>query len=304
MYTMARLVRSRSNYITKRLISLILELVDPPIPTTEHPPISEDLQKALGDIQRGAEERLEVLKGQKRMLKTGMKEDMRPVLGHIEKVEEEEVTETERKEMETGDMDPPRKRRVTQSVTALKESRQKQMMADQEWRWLESTGGWYGPRPRPKASGSLGAPVGSAIVTSTTSTATATVSSTVEAEEEEDLEEVMHSQGDKEESGYGKKYKTTSEDRMDRSAARAKQKEERERIKKECKAMEYAEQEIQSKTAKKEKQLSEQALLEKEEMAVEERRQKDKERKRQLEAKDKECLERKATELEKQREQE
>ena len=207
----------------------MLELVDPPIPATEHLPISEDLQKALGDIQCRAEERLEVLKGQKRILETGMKEDMKLVLGHIEKVEEEEVTEMKRKETETGDTDPPRKHRVTQSVTALKEARQKQMMADQERRWLELTGGQYGPRPRPKASASLGAPVGSATVTSITSTATATVSSTAEAGEEVDLEEAMHSQGDEEESGYGKKYKTTSEDRTDRNAARAKQKEERER---------------------------------------------------------------------------
>ena len=138
---MARLARSQSNYITKRLISLMLELVDPPIPATEHPPISEDLQKALGDIQCGAEERLEVLNGQKRMLEAGAQEEMKPVLGHIEKVEEEEVTETERKETETGDMDPPQKRRVTQSVGTLKEARQKQMMADQERRWLELTGG-------------------------------------------------------------------------------------------------------------------------------------------------------------------
>ena len=241
MYTMARLARSQSNYITKRLISLMLELVDPPILVTEHPPISEDLQKVLGDIQRWSEERLEVLKGQKRMLETGTKEDMKPVLGHIEKVEEEEVTEMERKETETGDMDPPQKHRVTQSVTALKEARQNQMMADQERRWLELIKGRYGPRPRPKASASLGAPVGSATAMSTMSTATATVSSTVEAGEEVDLEEAMHSQGDEEESGYGKKYKTTSEDRTDRNAARAKQKEEREHQEKECKAMEYAE---------------------------------------------------------------
>ena len=280
----------------------MLELVDLPIPVTEHLPISEDLQKALGDIQHRVEERLEVMKGQKRMLEAGVQEEMKSVLGHIEKVKEEEVMETERKEMETGDMDPPQKHRVTQSVATLKEARQKQMMADQEQRWLELTGGRYGPRPRPKASASLGAPVGSATVMSTTSTATATVSSTVEVEEEVDLEEAMHSQGDKEESGYGKKYKTKSEDRMDRNAARAKQREEREHIEEECKAMEYAEQEIQSKIAEKEKQLSEQALLEKEERAVEERRQKDKERKRQLEAKDKEHLQRKATELEKQRE--
>ena len=119
----------------------MLELVDPPIPATEHPPISEDLQKALGDIQRGVEERLEVLKGQKRKLEAGAQVEMKPVLGHIEKVEEEEVTEAERKETETGDTDPPRKHRTTQSVVALKEARQRQMMADQERRWLELTGG-------------------------------------------------------------------------------------------------------------------------------------------------------------------
>ena len=118
------------------------ELVDPPIPATEHPPISEDLQKALSDIQHGVEERLEVLKGQKRKLEAGAQEEMKPVLGHIEKVEEEEVTEAERKETETGDTeDPPRKHRTTQSVAVLKEARQKQMMADQEQRWMELTRG-------------------------------------------------------------------------------------------------------------------------------------------------------------------
>ena len=300
---MARLARSRSNYITKWLISLMLELVDPLIPVTEHLPISEDLQKVLGDIQHGAEERLEILKDQKHKLETGAQEEMKLVLGHIEKVEEEEVTKAERKETETGDTgDPLRKRRMTQSIAALTEARQRQMMAEQEQWWMELTQGRYGPRPR--ASASEGAPVRSTTVTSTTSTAMATVSSSMEAEQEVDLEEAMHSQGDEEEDGYGKKYKTTSEDRTDRNAARDKQREEKEHKEKERKTMEYAEQEIQNKIAEKQKQLSEQALLEKEEKAVEERRQRYKERKRQLEEKDKECLQRKATELEKQRERE
>ena len=43
--------------------SLILDVVEPPIPVTKQPPISEDLQKALGDIERGAEQRMELLKG-------------------------------------------------------------------------------------------------------------------------------------------------------------------------------------------------------------------------------------------------
>ena len=159
--------------------------------------ISKDLQKVLGDIEHGAEERMELLRGQKRALETGSKEEMKPVLGHIEKVETEEVMEAEKEEMATGEADPPRKQRTTQSVAALKDARQKQFMADQEHRWMEPTGGRYGLRPKPKASASLGAPVQSATVASTTSTTTAAVSSTVETEKEIDLEEVMHGQGEK-----------------------------------------------------------------------------------------------------------
>ena len=144
----------------------------------------------------------------------------------------------------------------------------------------------------------------SATVTSTTLTATATVSSLVEAEQEVNLEEAMHSQGDEEDDGYGKKCKTTSEDRTDRSVARAKQREERECKEKERKVMEYAKQEIQKKIDEKQKQLSKQALLEQEEKAVVERRQRDEECKKKLEEKEKEHLQWKATELEKQREQE
>ena len=58
---------------------------------------------------------------------------MKPVLGHIKKIEAEEVTEAEKE----GKADPPRKCRTTQSVTALKEAQQKRFMADQEQRWLE-----------------------------------------------------------------------------------------------------------------------------------------------------------------------
>ena len=68
--------------------------------------------------------------------------------------------------------------------------------------------------------------------------------------------------------------------------------------------MEYAKQEMQVKIAEKQKQLSEQELLEQDEKEVEERRQKDEERKKQMEEKEKERLQRKATELEKQRERE
>ena len=41
------------------------------MPETGWPPISEDLQRALGDIECGAEERMEVLRGQKHALEMG-----------------------------------------------------------------------------------------------------------------------------------------------------------------------------------------------------------------------------------------
>ena len=51
--------------------------------------MSADLQAALGAIQQGAEERLEILKEKKQKLETGDVE-MKPVLGHIEYEEEED----------------------------------------------------------------------------------------------------------------------------------------------------------------------------------------------------------------------
>ena len=64
------------------------DFVDPPEQPAAHPVMSADLQAALGAIQWGVEERLEVLKEKKRKLETGDIE-MKPVLGHI-KYEEEE----------------------------------------------------------------------------------------------------------------------------------------------------------------------------------------------------------------------
>ena len=247
---------------------------------------------------------MEVLRGRKRALEKAAKKERETVLGHAEEAEAEEVTEVEKEEKQIGVVDPPRKRRTTQPEVVLKEEQKKQFMADQERRWLELTRGRHETRPKTKPSASLGAPVRSVAVTSTTTTTTATVSSSAEVTEEIDLEEARVGKGDEEETGYEKRYKTTAEDRTDRSKARQKQKEERQRNEQERKAMEFAEQEIQAKIADRQKQLSEQALLEQEEKQVEEKKQKEEERRKQLEEKEKERLQRKATELEKQRERE
>ena len=194
MNVVARLARSRSNIsTTTSILSLILDVVEPPIPGTEQPPISEDLQKALGDIERGAEKRIEILRGRKREVEAKSKEEMKPVVGHIELVEKKELAEEEE---DDGDEEQelPRKRRATQSIESTQEERRKRFMADQEQRWLELTGGRYGPRPKPNASASLGAPV--------QTTTTAAASSAKETAEEIDVG--IEKQGqEEEEDGYG-----------------------------------------------------------------------------------------------------
>ena len=98
---------------------------------------------------------------------------------------------------------------------------------------------------RSTTSASLGAPM-EAMVTMTETAAASSVgaegtgptavTSTAEGDAV-DLEAAMLSQGDDDDDIYGKKYRTTSEDRTDRSAARAKQKEDCERQEKECTAL-------------------------------------------------------------------
>ena len=104
---------------------------------------------------------------------------------------------------------------------------------------------------RPKATSTVTS-ASSLIVTSTRenlptemTTASATVTSTVSGEPPIDLEAAMLSQGDDDDNAYTKRYKMTSEDRTDRGAAKAKQREEREKHEWEQKAMEYAERQLQ-----------------------------------------------------------
>ena len=152
------------------------------------------------------------------------------------------------------------------------------------------------------ASASLGAPLEAMEMTTETAAAsslgaegTAQTAITLTTEGDiVDLEAAMLSQGDDDDDVYGKKYRTTSEDRTDRSAARAKQKEDREKQEKECAALRYAEAQLEREVEERKKQEAQQALLEKEEKTVEERR-------RLSEQKQKARLERKATELQKQK---
>ena len=85
--------RSQPKNITKWFISLIVDIVDPPKQMVWHPVISPDLEKALSAIQKGAEERLEVLKSKKKQAEEGESsvETVPKLIGHIEKMEEEEI---------------------------------------------------------------------------------------------------------------------------------------------------------------------------------------------------------------------
>ena len=191
------------------------------------------------------------------------------------------------------------KRRVTQSIVLIRDAKWKENIEKQERRWFALTGN------RSTASASLGAPTEAMVTMTETAaanavgaegTASTAVTSTTEGDTM-DLEAAMLSQGDDDDDVYGKKYRTTSEDRTDRSAARAKQKEDREKQEKERAALQYAEAQLWKEVEEQQKQEAQQALLEEEEKAVEERR-------RLSEEKQKARLERKATELQKQKQPE
>ena len=158
---------------------------------------------------------------------------------------------------------------------------------------------------RSTASASLSAPTEAMVATTETAaassvgaegTAPTAVTSTTEGDTV-DLGVAMLSQGDDDDDVYGKKYRTTPEDRTDRSAARAKQKEDHEKQEKERAALRYAEAQLWKEVEERQKQEAQQVLLEEEEKAVEERR-------RLSEEKQKARLERKVTELQKQKQRE
>ena len=94
--------------------------------------ISPDLQAALGAIQQGTEEQLEVLKDKKWKLEMGELE-MEPVLGHMEFEEGGEGPKVEEEEPGDGkEGEIPHKWRVTQSIVALKDAKRKENIAKQE----------------------------------------------------------------------------------------------------------------------------------------------------------------------------
>ena len=179
---------------------------------------------------------MEILRAKKQQLGMGEVEIKLVLVGHVEL---DEGGGPQKEETEAGEPDDgmegeiPCKWRATQSIASLKDAKRRENIMKQEQRLMELMVG----RKSSTASASLGAPTAvttTSTVTSTVSsvgakgTATAMVSSTMEGDTV-DLEEAMMSQGDDDNDRYGKKYQTTSKDKTDRSAARAKQKEAHEK---------------------------------------------------------------------------
>ena len=248
----------------------MVNVVDPPKLKGAHPVMSSDLKQALGAIQKGAEERLEVLKSKARKmgLEKSSGETVPVLVGHIEKVDPGEGKEEEgtlQKEEETRDRQPAntadqdsgkkqttdkttlRKRRTTQSVSKIKE---------QKKRWQEVTKKGLGD-----------------VVSAEVDLEEAMMSEESEKQDEKDKDKP------KECEGYGKVYTKTNETRSKRSLSRAEKREQEEKRKKVEADRKAAQLEADRYAKEEAKRISEREWLEQEELNM----QKKIERKRKIE---------------------
>ena len=87
--------RSRPKDTTKMFISLIVDVVDPPQTRSRYPVMSPALEQVFSEIEKGAEEWLEVLQSKKEHVEAGeVSVEMVPkLIGHVEKVEEQDLDE-------------------------------------------------------------------------------------------------------------------------------------------------------------------------------------------------------------------
>ena len=87
--------RSQPKDTTKTFISLIIDIVDPPQTRSRYPVMSPALEQVFSEIEKGAEERLEVLWSKKEHVEVGevSAETVPKLIGHVEKVEEKGLDE-------------------------------------------------------------------------------------------------------------------------------------------------------------------------------------------------------------------
>ena len=82
--------RSWPKDTTKMFVSLIIDVVDPPETRSRYLVMGPALEQAFSEIEKGTEERLEVLRSKKECVEAGEvpAETVPKLIGHVEKVEE------------------------------------------------------------------------------------------------------------------------------------------------------------------------------------------------------------------------
>ena len=274
-------MRSQPENTTKWLISLIADIVDPRKQKGKHPPMSVALEKVLSAIQQGAEEQLEVLKGQKKKIEEGdpSSEVMPKLIVHIEKVEEEEFEEEQGDDTRGG------------AVSSVKEGDigdAEHGEAGEEGKVTKQT--HKRQRGSKAAAEETDDPKKKLRVTQSVTKLkeqkrqekikeqerrwkeTKSRSASEAAAREVDLEEAMMSpeeEGDQE--GYGKKYMKTHEKRGERSVSRVENREQDKKKKKEEAAKKAAKEEAYRIAVEEVKCIIERAQLKEEELAVQKR---------------------------------
>ena len=107
--------------------------VDPPEQSKGHAVMSPDLRAALGAIEQGAEEGMEVLKQKKHQLEAG--ETKPQLVGHVEVDEEGKLLKIEAETEEPDDGmegDGAWKQRVTQSIVSIRDAKWKENIEKHE----------------------------------------------------------------------------------------------------------------------------------------------------------------------------
>ena len=78
-------VRALPKDTTKTFVSLIIDVVDPPQTRSRYPVMSPALEQAFSEIEKGTEERLEVLQSKKEHVEAGEvpAETVPKLIGHM-----------------------------------------------------------------------------------------------------------------------------------------------------------------------------------------------------------------------------
>ena len=263
---------------------MIIEFADPSGAKESQPAMSADLQKALGVIEKGAQERIEALRAKKERLETTKpaEETVPKLIGHLEKAEavhtkDDEDAKHERKkdapaggeegveqpeegtaDTKTSTEEGSTKRRSTPSAAKRKEEKRQARSREQARKWKEAMEKGLGDQ-----EGDL------------------------------DLEDVMGSpdegekqtekarKGTEESDTYGRVYTKTHERRAERSISRAERKKQEEQKRKEAAAEAEASRVAQEEA----KRVIEREQLEEEERAVQKRSEQKRKQQESAEAK-------------------